>query len=159
MTTRAHLRLVGPHAPSVPGSATSEAAAAAIEPVAGTLRAKVLDAIRASREIGMTDEEIGVALGMPGNTVRPRRRELENAGSIVPSIDTRPTRSGRRAVVWVAAEFSAREPGRTARAAGRMMTASERRAALEALRSVYPMAPEPQKRALLVLGRWLAGCL
>jgi len=82
-------------------SPTSKEAAEAIEPKAGTLRAKVLAFIRRQSRHGATDEEIQDALRMNPSTQRPRRVELVEqklrAGS-----GTRPTRSGRAAVVWVA---------------------------------------------------------
>jgi len=53
---------------------------------------------------GLTDEEIGRAAGLDGNSVRPRRKELESVGLIVPSGHKRPTRSGSKAIVWVVAE-------------------------------------------------------
>lgn len=89
-------RIIPPHN----GTPTSQAAAERIEPNASSLRALVLDYIRTSG--GATDEEIQVALGMAGNTERPRRRELEQAGLIQDSGTTRRTASGRMAVVWVA---------------------------------------------------------
>lgn len=82
-------------------SETSRAAAESMEPAANTLRFKVLDAIRASCGAGYTDEELQVGLKMAANTERPRRRELERAGLIRDSGQTRPTLSGRAAVVWV----------------------------------------------------------
>lgn len=81
-------------------SDTSEAASAAIEPNAGTLRKLVLDHIRAQRE-GATDEEIATALGLDGNTERPRRRELQLAGLIHDSGRRRKTTTGRLATVWL----------------------------------------------------------
>jgi hypothetical protein len=47
-----------------------------------------------------TDEEIQLGLEMSGSTERPRRVELVAAGRIVDSGRTRPTQSGRQAVVW-----------------------------------------------------------
>jgi hypothetical protein len=84
------------------GGETSRAAAAAIRPDAGRLRQLVLQAIVERGTIGATDEEIQNALGLPGNTQRPRRRELEQVGLIRDSGQRRPTSSGRRAIVWVA---------------------------------------------------------
>lgn len=84
-------------------SPTSVAAAEGIEPRAETLRRAVLEFLRQRGEQGATDEEIQDALAMPGNTARPRRRELQMAGLVVDSGNTRETRSGRQAVIWVAA--------------------------------------------------------
>lgn len=48
----------------------------------------------------LTDEEISELTGLQGNSVRPRRGELVNAGLIVPS-GFKLTRSGRKAVSWI----------------------------------------------------------
>lgn len=56
---------------------------------------------------GATDEQIIEAvtfLGFAVNTIRPRRVELVRAGVVVDSGRVRATRSGRDAIVWVAAE-------------------------------------------------------
>ncbi len=87
--------------PFVGGSDTSLLAAEQIEPSAGTLRRVVLDYLR--RAGGATDEQIGDALSMQGNTVRPRRRELELSGLVAKSSERRRNHSGRWAVVWRAA--------------------------------------------------------
>ena len=88
------------------GPPTSQAAAEAIRPNAATLRARVLRYIEARGERGATDEEIQNNLGMAGNTQRPRRKELQEAGLIRDSGRTRKTSSGREAVVWVAQEIT-----------------------------------------------------
>jgi len=80
-------------------SDTSVAAAGAIEPTAATLRMAVLGVIAATG--GATDEEIQAALGLAGNTQRPRRVELCEAGRVVDSGVRRPTKSGRQAAVWI----------------------------------------------------------
>ena len=81
---------------------TSKAAAKAIEPSAEVLRGQVLAYIRSQGERGATDEEIQQALEMQGNTERPRRGELVEAGLVKKSDATRKTSSGRAASVWVA---------------------------------------------------------
>lgn len=93
--------LFDPPPPHVRHSPTSKAAAVDIESRAATLRARVLNFIRRRGDAGATDEEIQRSLQMPGNTQRPRRRELEQMGRISDSGTTRPTSSGRQAVVWV----------------------------------------------------------
>ena len=85
----------------VPHSPTSREAAERIEPVAGTMRAKVLDVIRGRGAEGATDDEIQRVLDLSQNSARPRRRELELGGLVRDSGRTRPTRSGRQAAVWV----------------------------------------------------------
>ena len=54
---------------------------------------------------GGTDAEIQEALGIDGNTERPKRLELFRAGQIHDSGRTRPTPSGRDAIVWVTTKF------------------------------------------------------
>jgi hypothetical protein len=84
------------------GGPTSQAAAEAILPNAATLRHRVLCYIAEQGGKGATDAEIQAALSMAGNTERPRRQELEKVKLIRDSGKTRPTPSGRQAVVWVA---------------------------------------------------------
>lgn len=89
-------------APSVQGSATSNAAAMAIEgSPRARARAAVLAAIRDSVD-GLTAEKIEQVTGMGGSTVRPRLIELENLHLIVKSGKRRLTKSGREAEVYVA---------------------------------------------------------
>ena len=92
-------------APSTPyarDSETSMEAAVRIEPVAGTMRAQVLEHIRRCGEMGATDDEIEVALNMRHQTASARRNDLAGIEWIVDSGRTRLTRSGRKATVWVA---------------------------------------------------------
>ena len=91
--------LFGP-APAQRHSATSLAAAVAIEPVSGKDRLRVLLYLREQGQRGATDEQIQDALGLPGSTERPRRIELWEKGLVWKSIETRLTRSGRKATVW-----------------------------------------------------------
>lgn len=92
---------------------TSHAAAESAKPSAGAIRAHVLEALRqAAREglRGLTDEELVDlfgARGWPGTPsgIRTRRRELvdeEPPPLVADSGNTRPTRSGRSSIVWVA---------------------------------------------------------
>lgn len=60
----------------------------------------ILEAL--SVQPNMTDEEIGTRLGLVGNTVRPRRGELVAAGLVTDSGLRKLTRSGRKAVTWIA---------------------------------------------------------
>ena len=88
--------------PSQKHSKTSRAAAHEIKDSVDTLRYKVRLHIEDAGDRGATDEEIQIALGMHGNTERPRRIELLNDFHVVmDSGRTRPTKSGRQAVVWV----------------------------------------------------------
>ncbi|MDF1551957.1 MAG: hypothetical protein P1P84_02790 [Deferrisomatales bacterium] len=88
-------------------SDTSRAAAVAIEVNAGTLRAAVLDYIRAVGPSGATDEEIQNRLAMRANTERPRRVELVEGGYVADSGRRRAGSSGYMATVWVAAVWVA----------------------------------------------------
>lgn len=96
--------LFDPPPPYQRHSTTSKVAASAILPNAKTLRAAVLNYLRAYG--GATDDEIQAALNMSGNTERPRRRELEQHGLVRDSGRRRLTHSGRQAVVWEAAVAS-----------------------------------------------------
>ncbi len=89
-------------APPTNGTPTSNEAAERIEPAAGTLRELVLAYVRQCGEIGATDEEIQLALDMNPSTERPRRQELEKLGLILRTSRTRPTKSGRSAVIFIA---------------------------------------------------------
>lgn len=84
-------------------SPTSRAAAESIKPRVGPMHAQLLEWLMCSGTYGLTDEGMQL-LGMAQNTQRPRRRELQQAGLIADSGRTRPTSSGRQAVVWILAE-------------------------------------------------------
>lgn len=88
---------------------TSAAAADSIRDSAASLREQYFSAVQAAGAAGLTDDEAQIALNMNGSTQRPRRQELQIAGRIKVALNhcggavKRPTRSGRQAVVWVAA--------------------------------------------------------
>jgi len=82
-------------------SPTSRAAAVEAVPLTGSKRAAVYECIQ--RLGGATDEQIQIVLGMNPSTQRPRRVELVDQGLIKDSGRMEPTRSGRKAVVWVVA--------------------------------------------------------
>ncbi len=90
-----------PDCPSVAQSTTSRLAAKAAAPRAKRIRDRLLAAFMDIGSHGLTDEEAQARLDLPGNSQRPRRRELERLRIIVPSGRTRPTASGRLATVWV----------------------------------------------------------
>jgi hypothetical protein len=94
-----------PEAPYQRHSDTSREAAEAIEPSAESYRGQVLAEIRGRGLRGATDDEIQVALGMNPSTERPRRVELWRASLVMPTRETRPTRSGRPATVWIDAKL------------------------------------------------------
>jgi hypothetical protein len=84
------------------GTATSIAAAESIRGTAATDRQRVLDAIRAAGIHGLTREQIEVATGLAGNSVRPRVAELIAAGTIEEAGEIRRTSTGRAARVLTA---------------------------------------------------------
>ena len=83
-------------------SATSLAAAKSIKPQLSRLHKLVLEALSKSR-FGETDESLMQLTGLPANTLRPRRRELQLKGKIKDSGQTRATVSGRQATIWIIA--------------------------------------------------------
>ena len=85
--------------PAQAHSPTSRAAAEAIKETASTLRERVYRCILTSGPI--TDRSIQEALGMAGDTERPRRRELQKAGRIVHG--GKVVEHGREAETWVVA--------------------------------------------------------
>ena len=91
--------------PSLPWQ-TRRDAAERIKTDAKRLRARVLNYLIGCGAEGATDEEIQVALDLAGNTQRPRRRELVQAGLVRDSGRLRPTPSGRMATVWAAVRGS-----------------------------------------------------
>ncbi len=89
--------------PYVAHSEPSREAAADSLPRACRDRERVLEAIRAEGDLGLTDEELQTMLGLAGNTERPRRRELQQLGLIRDSGRRRSPAPGRiRATVWTA---------------------------------------------------------
>ncbi len=94
-------------APSQPVE-TSEAAATKIKGKVRYDRKRVFNLIKSFGTIGATDDHIQYALGMNGNTQRPRRLELEAAGLIKRlrndkgKLEKRRTRSGGDGMVFVA---------------------------------------------------------
>ncbi len=85
-------------------SATSRAAAEIVTPKAGTLRAKALDLLRDP----LTDDEGARRLNVSGNTWRPRRVELVQAG-LVRRVGTGRSATGNAAAVWQATEHVDRD--------------------------------------------------
>lgn len=81
---------------------TSVAAAEKARPKTGTQRWRVLRVVVDAGEEGVTDEEIMARIGLPLNTVRPRRLELVEQSLVIDSGDTRPTAGGSPAIVWLA---------------------------------------------------------
>ena len=86
--------------PPSSGSPTSAAAADSMSSEAGRLRARVLAFLIDCGDAGATDAEIEQHFGRPGNTMRPRRWELVNAGLVYDTDETRLTPGRRKATVW-----------------------------------------------------------
>lgn len=80
-------------------SRTSIAAAEAIREMAPTIRGKVYEEIARCGQLGATREELAERLDLRVATVCGRCRELVEMGLIYDSGTTRPTSSGRAAVV------------------------------------------------------------
>ena len=89
-------------APGVRKSATSMAAAKLMEGERAPLLAQIYYALLGLLPDGLTDEEGQDLLGISGNTYRPRRVELGEAGLVKSSLTTRKTKAKREAVVWTA---------------------------------------------------------
>jgi hypothetical protein len=70
------------------------------------LQQEVLGFVAAAGPEGATDDEMQIGLRMNPSTQRPRRVELVQKGFIMDSERRRPTRTGRRAVVWITAGAS-----------------------------------------------------
>ena len=98
-----------PSAPFVRGSRTSHAAAEAIEGVSGQQRSRVLAWFVSKGHRGGTSDELEDALGLSHQSAGPRIRELEKAGQLNRTTNTRPTRSGRAAGVLVATGIAQEE--------------------------------------------------
>ena len=92
-----------PTAPYVPGSETSIEAAHSIVPSLQRLERRVLGVIEERGDLGATDDEIEVITGLAHQTASARRRALVLRGLVADSGLRRPTRSGRRATVWLRA--------------------------------------------------------
>lgn len=80
---------------------TSHDAALKVFPRSGTQRWRVYLALGYAGTDGLTDDEIADALRLPGNSVRPRRRELEQGGFIHRNGQTRLNAYGNECDVWI----------------------------------------------------------
>lgn len=93
--------------PSPRGKATSKKAALDNWPRSGSQREKILNLLTVYgdyRRTGLTREEIGLKLGMFGDTVRPRVLELIQGGWLIETEHTRLTRKGNDSVVLLASQ-------------------------------------------------------
>lgn len=83
-------------------SSTSRAAARNNVPHAAAQRERLLAAIVAAGDAGMTADELQQALSLPPQSVTPRMLELRRAGLVVDAGRTRATCRGRQAKVYIA---------------------------------------------------------
>lgn len=88
-----------PNAPGFKTSGPSSDAAEKIAPVAGKLRAQVLECFKQHPE-GMTADEAAAEMGRSILSVRPRVTELLARGEIEETGDRRRNDSGMTATVW-----------------------------------------------------------
>lgn len=95
-----------PPSPPHNGSPTSRAAAASAAPRAGSKTRLVLDFLREQGDYGATADEAAARLGLLIQSVTARMHDLARRGLIVRAGRTRPTRSGRAAEVWIAADYA-----------------------------------------------------
>lgn len=106
MTERTLFDADDPHKPpKTPhnNTPTSRIAAKLAKTFAASQQEQVFSFIEQAGERGATDQEIETALGIAGNSVRPRRRKLVELGRVKESGNLRLTNSNSPAVVWVVA--------------------------------------------------------
>ena len=92
--------------PDVPGHRnvdTSVAAAAALAPKLGRLQRMAQDEICDAGWLGLTADELAARLDMDRWSIQPRTTELKRKGLIRDSGQRRPNRTGKQAIVWIAA--------------------------------------------------------
>ena len=82
------------------GTATSAAAARAVQHRVASDCARILDLLRTKLWSGATCDEVEQLLGLSHQTCSARFRQLALNGRIFKSGDVRPTRTGCDAVVW-----------------------------------------------------------
>lgn len=80
---------------------TEVAAARFVMPRTGTQRRKVLEAIAAADEDGLTDHQVAETTGIYLYSAAPRRTELVRGGWVRDSGRRRSTPHGSEAVVWI----------------------------------------------------------
>ncbi|MBF8297390.1 MAG: hypothetical protein HW395_47 [candidate division NC10 bacterium] len=92
-------------APPSVNTETSRQAAAEIAPRLSALQEDILRYLR-GRADGATCDQLEDALTLRHQTCGPRLRELALSGAIVDTGIRRRTRSGRKAIVWLAREWA-----------------------------------------------------
>ena len=91
---------------------TEVGAALRVHPRTGTQKRLILDAVAASGDAGLIDEEIAHIPGVADTAHRTRRNELVEGGWVEDSGRTRPTASDAPSIVWVLTERGRRQYGR-----------------------------------------------
>lgn len=95
-----------PDAPGHRNVETSIAAADALAPTLGRLQHMADAAIRNAGFYGSTSDELAARLNMDRGSIQPRTSELRRKGIIRDSGRRRPNRTGKQAIVWVAAAIT-----------------------------------------------------
>ena len=93
-------------APPSVNTDTSRQAAAEIAPRVPAMHARILGVLSGCGETGATCEEMEDYLTLRHQTCGPRLKELAVSGAIVDTGMRRRTRSGRKAIVWLAKEWA-----------------------------------------------------
>jgi hypothetical protein len=83
------------------GNRESHEAYLSVKEHAGALRLLVVRYVYRQNDHGATCDEIERALQLPHQTVSARVTEAKARGEIIPNGERRPTRSGRKAAVYV----------------------------------------------------------
>jgi DNA-directed RNA polymerase specialized sigma24 family protein len=92
-----------PDRPGHRNVATSIAAADALAPKLGRLQRMAETTIRTAGVYGLTADELAERLDLSRWTIQPRTSELRRKGLIRDSGQRRPNRTGKLAIVWIAA--------------------------------------------------------
>lgn len=95
-----------PAARPAPLAAVEEPAAGQKTPASdvaetGTLRREIFEAVRASKQVGMTEDDLEQALERTAQSVAGARHTLMKDGHVVDSGRRRKNRHGADAIVWV----------------------------------------------------------
>lgn len=86
---------------------TSRQAAKDNQPRRNAQQERILAALAAVGDYGATDDAVAHRVGLPGNTVATRRRELEQLGLVERTTERRRTSSGSTAIVFRVTEAGA----------------------------------------------------
>lgn len=92
-----------------------------------------------ARILGATDEEMALDLGIPANTLRPRRMELVRMGKVEASDHQRLSFAGHPATVWVSCDHAPGEPPPRSKAKAIAEAAAPFIAKAEEISGKYPM--------------------